>query len=728
MRNSPFYMPLLVATIATIVTPQLRAQGTQPEHQLGGFVNAVWLERIPLIGGQPDAFRVWTAEDGGRIRVYDSVSDTFTQESIVSDKSETLHDVYLDQYSSLTAEHLFGVAVGTNGEAVWWDSLGHTIWIEFITEPAPGKELWACAVEHEVDGTTIWVAGEDHTLRHSTNRGISWSDATWVVSPAAGAMFTSLDFADWSLAGTSGIVGTDSGELFFTTDGLTWDKGTIHGLPVPAAPLILWDIDFRPGSTTEAFAVGGRVEGNGEGFAWRTTDGGQNWNRVLTHFEATGLARVPVNNTLPGNACSGVRGLLRGKHNHVHYATLYGCHALQNGKAIFCGYGGQVWRYLPNAGTTIDILDSFEFPTGPLWGCHGDGDQEIWLAGQFGVLRHTSDGSRNWQAKSRNTTWRLKDIAFPSDNVGYVVGQSMRIAKTTDGGDSWSEQFAYHSGANLGPGVEAVAAFDNNTVVAIGNNFNGNETVAFQTSDGGQTCWTMPNLNAPLQTPSIKVFDVASADLDAITQLPSFWVCGSTATNWSGLTKSVDGGRTWNEVALAGADYVWNGIATLGTTAVVVVGKKLSTGQTAARLTLNANSATPTWQDIMPNPINGHLRSVAVNGLEMIAVGINGQVFRYIGGSLVLETGSIGMTNENLYQVEMGSNGVFLWAYAVGDHGTMLRTPLVSGVPGLWQTLNADTTDDLKGLALRANSSGTINAWVTGRNPRWGDSTIMLLR
>ena len=118
-----------------------------------------------MLGGQADAFRIGTAEDGRRIRVYDSVSDTFIESRAVSDGRETLHDVYLDQYTEAGSEWLFGVAVGTDGAAVWWDSLGHNVWSDFIREPAQGKELWACAVKHDAQSTTIWVAGADRTLR-----------------------------------------------------------------------------------------------------------------------------------------------------------------------------------------------------------------------------------------------------------------------------------------------------------------------------------------------------------------------------------------------------------------------------------------------------------------------------------------------------------------------------------------------------------------------------------
>lgn len=710
----------VLTLLALSVTSSTAA--AQADHQLGGFVNAVWLERIPLLGGQPDAYRVWTAEDGSRIRMYDSVTDTVTEENVLSSSPQTLHDVYLDQFTDGGSERLYGVAVGTRGEAVWWESVGHNLWKPFVTDPAPGKELWACAVHHESSGTIIWISGQDHLLRISTDRGINWTDALWTQSPAAGADLTAMDFADWSLPNVRGVVGTDSGELFWSSDGTTWTPGTIHGLPQPASPLVFWDIDFAPGSSTEAFAVGGRVEGNGEGFAWRTTDGGLNWYRVLTQFDALGFGPVPNTATKPGNACSGVPGRVGGTHTHQQYATLYGCHALQDGRAFFCAYAGQVWEYLPSVGYTRDVLDSFEFTTGPLWGCHGDGDDEVWLSGQFGILRHTSDGGANWVKESPHEVWRLNDLAFPTSSIGYLCGQSMRVAKTVDGGATWTEQIAWRSGQNLGPSASDIAAYDDQSVVAIGNGFDGSKPVALVTADGGTACFGVVDLSALVGSGG-DVRDVAAGGIDPVTQQPIYWTCGMTTGSWSGLLRSVDGGATWASVPTPASDHELNGVAALGTNVVVVVGRDRESGEMAGWYTLNANAASPTWAPVFQNPPLGRLNAVAVNGAAMVAVGDSGRIYTFDQGTgfLVPAAGSVGLSTAKLHQVQMAYDGTLLWAYVSGNAGTVLRTALGSAV---WETPHSGTTDNLTGLSLQVQQS-TVIGWWTGVNARWGDSTVL---
>jgi photosystem II stability/assembly factor-like uncharacterized protein len=720
---------LKVAVVSSVLYSSLAAQGTYAEHTYGGFVNAVWLERIPLISGDPDGFRVWTAEDGSRIRFYDSVTDTTTQMNVLSTSPQTLHDIYLDQYPGTGVEALFGVAVGTGGEAVWWDSLGHTNWKPFTTPPAPGKELWACAVEHEATGTTIWVSGEDHLLKISQDQGATWTDALWTTSPAPNAALTSLDFADWSLAGTNGIVGTDSGELFFTTDGVTWTAGTLNGLPSPASPLVFWDIDFRPGSTTEAIAVGGRVEGGGEGFAWRTTDGGQTWNRVLTQLDAVGYTRVPQTAVQPGHPCTSVPGLVLGQYTYNAYATLYGVHMRQNGQALIVGYGGQTWRYLPNKGYTVDASDTASFSTGPLWGAHGDGQQQIWLSGQFGTLRRTSDGGNTFESMSPNNSSRFRSLAFPTKDTGYVVGQSMRIQKTTDAGQTWTEQLAYKSGVNLGPGIESIAAYDVDHVVAIANGFNGSDPVAFVTADGGATCWTEVDLTQVVDQSQggVALMDVAFGDLDGVTGLPTFYVSTSTTSAWSGLMRSVDGGLTWTETPTpAGTDqFSWHGVAALGTTAVVLVGHNETANEMAAYVSLDADNPTPTWTSLFQNAPNGRLFGVAVNGATMIAVGSGGSVYEYSGGLLVPAQGSVGVTNATLRRARLGFDGLIIWAYVSGDDGTLMRSALTTNQ---WDVLHPGTTDDILGLDLRLDNANNMDAWLTGRSPRWGDSAVIHMR
>lgn len=105
------------------------------------------------------------------------------------------------------------------------------------------------------------------------------------------------------------------------------------------------------------------------------------------------------------------------------------------------------------------------------------------------LILHTSDGGKTWNKVYQSnrpfeTTWK---VAFPSRNIGYVTIQSynpdvnikqQRIAKTTDGGKTWTE-------LNL---------VEDNTAREFGigfiddlHGFVGTTTSGYETTDGGKT-------------------------------------------------------------------------------------------------------------------------------------------------------------------------------------------------------------------------------------------------
>ncbi|WP_298154003.1 YCF48-related protein [Flavobacterium sp.] len=105
------------------------------------------------------------------------------------------------------------------------------------------------------------------------------------------------------------------------------------------------------------------------------------------------------------------------------------------------------------------------------------------------LILKTTDGGKTWKkvyqsSRPFETTWK---VAFPSANVGYVTIQSynpdtnitqQRIAKTTDGGNTWSEinLVADNKAREFGIGF-----IDEN------HGFVGTMSSGFETTDGGQT-------------------------------------------------------------------------------------------------------------------------------------------------------------------------------------------------------------------------------------------------
>ena len=67
--------------------------------------------------------------------------------------------------------------------------------------------------------------------------------------------------------------------------------------------------------------------------------------------------------------------------------------------------------------------------------------QEIFVVGSFDnsgtELYKTIDGGANWTLHYENNAVGANDIHFPTDSIGYIVGNLGKVLKTTDAGDSW---------------------------------------------------------------------------------------------------------------------------------------------------------------------------------------------------------------------------------------------------------------------------------------------------
>jgi photosystem II stability/assembly factor-like uncharacterized protein len=67
--------------------------------------------------------------------------------------------------------------------------------------------------------------------------------------------------------------------------------------------------------------------------------------------------------------------------------------------------------------------------------------QEILVLGSYDnsgtELYKTTDGGVNWTLDYENNSVGANDIHFPTDSVGYIVGNIGKVLKTTDAGTTW---------------------------------------------------------------------------------------------------------------------------------------------------------------------------------------------------------------------------------------------------------------------------------------------------
>lgn len=65
-------------------------------------------------------------------------------------------------------------------------------------------------------------------------------------------------------------------------------------------------------------------------------------------------------------------------------------------------------------------------------------DENIgFIVSSHGKILKTTNGGTSWQEKNSTVSTLLVDVFFPSDSIGYICGNEGTILKTTDGGETW---------------------------------------------------------------------------------------------------------------------------------------------------------------------------------------------------------------------------------------------------------------------------------------------------
>ncbi len=139
--------------------------------------------------------------------------------------------------------------------------------------------------------------------------------------------------------------------------------------------------------------------------------------------------------------------------------------------------------------------------------------------------------AQEWQTLNASTlSWRFEDMQFIDADVGWVVDGGGQILKTTDGGQTWNQQ--YYNSNHYFRSVE----FYNEQIGFAGTLANGNPTTTLlKTIDGGET-WTDISSTLPINVPGICGMHMTNEETIFITGV--FY--GSAY-----IMKSVNQGETW---------------------------------------------------------------------------------------------------------------------------------------------------------------------------------------
>ena len=261
--------------------------------------------------------------------------------------------------------------------------------------------------------------------------------------------------------------------------------------------------------------------------------------------------------------------------------------------------------------------------------------------GDSGTILKTTDGGGSWLIQTSGTSNALRGVSFIDLNIGTAVGDSGTILRTTNGGINWTQQ---NSSTDFR--LNDVSIMDTNNGTAVGGHMQyWGPGIILRTTNGGTT-WT--------QQSAIYLFGVSFTDVN------NGWIVGSV---YGGIgpkvLKTTDGGTMWQSTGPQSSDLydVSFSDANNGTVVGMVSGNYRTTD----------GGSTWTFQPI---------------GTEIWLTGVsftdanNGTI---IGGNKILRT-----TNGGLNWIEQNSgttnalNSVFfidsLNGWAVGEGGTILQT------------------------------------------------------
>jgi photosystem II stability/assembly factor-like uncharacterized protein len=255
----------------------------------------------------------------------------------------------------------------------------------------------------------------------------------------------------------------------------------------------------------------------------------------------------------------------------------------------------QPWKQLPISNTTTFGSN--------LLGIHFVDDQIGYVVGTSGTISKTTDGGVNWVSQNiGSTTLSLYAIYFIDANTGFTVGDGGYIRRTDDGGANWQTVTITNPPANAS--YRAVWFYNAYEGYIVGG-VSGSSGAILKTVNGGLN-WT--NIS-----PSPNNLDVIYGIFftDALT---------GYATDFNGrILKTTNGGLTW---PLAGTIFSANnnlhGIYFTSKDTGYVVG-----GNTTTRtgIILKTENAGLTWGLPYPTPTDGFLTGLSFFGNAGFAVG-----------------------------------------------------------------------------------------------------------
>lgn len=396
--------------------------------------------------------------------------------------------------------------------------------------------------------SNIFYASSDNNIYRSTNDGITWNLVQTITNTNRIALAVSPANNDYvyalcSSSSNSGFRGlyrsTDSGltyiERSITPNILGWDtNGTDNGgqgwydLVIAVDPLNA-DIIYTGGVN-----------------AWKSTDGGVNWNSI-THWYNNGIEpevhadkhalEWQNNTTLWEGNDGGVYKTSDGGDTYTHYGSglinsqMYKLGVSQTDAKAITGLQDNGTKYKNNANNWSDVIggDGMECAIKP------NGSSTMYGSLYFGDFQRTTNSGSNWTNISNNIpggadgNWVTPFVIDPNAPNTIYIGFS-QVYKSIDQGNNWASIGNFSNGSNL----DYLAIAPSNSAYL----YAGKGNAMWRTTNGGGS-WTA--MTVPTNNVAMVAIHPTNPNIISV-------VC----QNYYGgqkVYRSINGGSTWTNIS-----------------------------------------------------------------------------------------------------------------------------------------------------------------------------------
>lgn len=318
-----------------------------------------------------------------------------------------------------------------------------------------------------------------------------------------------------------------------------------------------------------------------------------------------------------------------------------------------------------------------------------------WIVGTVGLIgRSLNNETTGIHVQNSTITTTINDVYFFDDLVGFAVGDSGKILRTVNGGNTWV-QITSPVVTNLN-----CISFFSSSVGVIG----GNSGVILKTTDGGLT-WVQKTTD----------FINAIYDVQCVTSTMAIAVGG-----FGKCVKSIDTGETWVNKPSGVANTI-TAINMVSSTIGLMVGTNKVIRKTA--------DGGETWVDSSNNAPNVTYFDIkCITSTYYIAVGTGGTIIKSINsGGTWTSINNSGVT-QSLNAVYFLENigGLDYRYWVAGDNGTLLysESTAASNLNATWTVMNTGRAENFKDVFFtNKNFSGTVTS-VRNKSYSWWENVF----